>query len=73
MELTKLQTENVLKQLLSKENGLNDVLEILMNSLMYSEREVFLKDNQSTTKGNGYRKGRVFGRGKQLATQIRNY
>ncbi len=66
MELSKLQTETVLKQFLSKENGLNEVLEILMNSLMYSEREVFLKENQQANKGNGYRPGQVYGRGQQF-------
>ena len=47
MNLSKLQTEEVLKQFLSKENGLNEVLEIFMNSLMYSERDVFLKSQDS--------------------------
>jgi transposase-like protein len=70
MELTKLQTEAVLKQFLSKENGLNDVLEILMNSLMYSEREAFLQESSSDNKGNGYRPGQVFGRGQQLQLKI---
>ncbi len=41
MQLTNLQTEAVLKQFLTKENGLNEVLEMLMNSLVYSERESF--------------------------------
>ncbi len=53
MGLTKLQTEEVLKQFLSKENGLNDVLEILMNSLMYSEREVFLKASETQNRASG--------------------
>lgn len=43
MNLSKLQTEDVLKQFLSKENGLSDVLEMFMNSLMVSERDVFLQ------------------------------
>ena len=70
MQLTKLQTESVLKEFLSKENGLNEVLEILMNSLMYSERESFLKEKQVDNKANGYRPGQVYGRGQQLQLRI---
>lgn len=70
MNLSKLQTEEVLKQFLSKENGLNEVLEIFMNSLMYSEREAFLKVQDGPNKGNGYREGQVYGRGRQLQLRI---
>lgn len=70
MELSKLQTEDVLKQFLSKENGLNEVLELLINSLMKSEREAFLKDTVVHNKGNGFRPGQVFGRGQQLSLRI---
>jgi transposase-like protein len=70
MNLSKLQTEEVLKQFLSKENGLNEVLEIFMNSLMYSERDVFLKSQEGINKGNGYREGQVYGRGRQLQLRI---
>jgi len=70
MELTKLQTESVLKQFLSKENGLNEVLEMLMNTLMYSEREAFLKESELKNKANGYRSGQVYGRGRQLQLHI---
>jgi len=70
MNLSKLQTEEVLKQFLSKENGLNEVLEMFMNSLMYSERESFLKEDQGDNKGNGFRPGQVYGRGRQLQLRI---
>lgn len=70
MELSKLQTETVLKQFLSKENGLNEVLEILMNSLMYSEREAYLAETKRPNKANGYRPGQVYGRGQQLQLRI---
>jgi len=70
MKLSKLQTEEVLKQFLSEENGLNEVLEIFMNSLMYSERDVFLKSQDGSNKGNGYREGKVYGRGRQLQLRI---
>lgn len=60
MNLSKLQTEDVLKQFLSKENGLSDVLEMFMNSLMVSERDVFLQKDAGINKGNGYRPGQVY-------------
>ena len=70
MKLSKLQTENVLKEFLEKENGLNEVLEMLMNTLMHSEREVFLQAQSGENKGNGYRPGHVYGRGRQLELKI---
>jgi len=70
MELTKLQIEGVLKQFLSKEKGLNEVLEMVINSLMYSEREAYLESRGEKNKGNGYRFGKAFGRGKQLELKI---
>jgi hypothetical protein len=43
MELSKLQTETVLKQFLNKENGLNEVLGLVINSLVYSQREAYYR------------------------------
>lgn len=70
MNLTKLQTESVLKEFLSKENGLNEVLEMLLNSLMYSERSTFLEKDGGLNKANGFRQAQVFGRGKQLELKV---
>ena len=70
MKLTKLQTQDLLSEFLSKENGLNDVLEMILNALMYSEREAFLSENKANNKGNGYRFGQVYGRGRQLQLRI---
>lgn len=69
MMLTKKQTEEVLSKFISKENGLHDVLEMMLNSMMYSEREAFLsgiKDN----KGNGYRPLKALGHGHQFELQV---
>lgn len=69
MELTKKQTESVLSNFLEKENGLNSVLEMMLNSMMLSERSVHLADS-SNNKGNGYRLGKVFGHGAQIELRI---
>jgi len=69
MILTKKQTENVLSKFLAKENGLNEVLEMVLNAMMYSERQEYLEDAPSN-KGNGYRTGNVFGYGKQIELRI---
>lgn len=70
MELTKLQTEKVLSQFLDKKNGLNEVLEMVLNALMHSERELFLDSHKEKNKANGYRQGQAFGRGRQLSLRI---
>jgi transposase-like protein len=68
--LTKKQTELVLSKHLSQENGLNTVLEMVLNSMMLSERQEYLSENKGLTKGNGYRLGKVFGFGSQLELRI---
>ncbi len=69
MELTKKQTEEVISKFLSKENGLNEVLQMLLNAMMYSERKAFLSDERGN-KANGYRLGKVFGHGAQIELRI---
>jgi len=69
MNLTKKQTEEVLSNFLSKENGLNTVLEMVLNSMMYSERAAYLSDSPDN-KGNGYRALSAFGHGHQLELRI---
>lgn len=69
MELTNLQTQEVLKGFLEQENGLNTVLQMILNSMMLSERDVFL-DSSINNKGNGYRNGSVFGHGHQIELRI---
>lgn len=69
MNLTKKQTEEVLSNFLDKENGLNTVLEMMLNAMMYSERQSFLSEG-ANNKGNGYRTGNVFGFGKQIELRI---
>lgn len=69
MKRTKKQTEEVLSEFLSTENGLNEVLQMILNALMYCERAKFLK-SAPTNKGNGYRLGKVFGFGAQIELRI---
>lgn len=69
MNLTKKQTEEVISNFLEKENGLNTVLEMMLNAMMYSERQSFLSEG-ANNKGNGYRTGNVFGFGKQIELRI---
>ncbi len=69
MQLTKEQIVSVLNKFAVEENGLNSLLELLLDSLMLCEREEFLKSEKGN-KGNGYRLGRVFGHGTELSLRI---
>ena len=69
MNLTKEQTTEVLSNFLSKENGLNEVLRMMLNAMMHCERGTFLESSQGN-KGNGYRLGKVFGHGTELELRI---
>ncbi len=69
MRLTKKQISGVLNKFLEEEKDLNSLLEVVLDSLMYSERTDFL-DKSSNNKGNGYRLGRVFGYGTELSLRI---
>jgi len=66
---TKKQTEEVLSKFISRENGLHDVMEMVLNAMMYSEREAFLSGAKSN-KGNGYRPLSALGHGHQLELQV---
>ncbi len=69
MNLTKKQTEEVLSNFLDKENGLNDVMQMMLNAMMYSERTEHLADDVAN-KANGFRLGKVFGYGSQIELRI---
>jgi len=69
MDLTKKQTEEVLRKFIEEKDGLHNVLEMVLNSLMLSERTAFLNE-ASSNKGNGYRSASVFGHGRQLELKI---
>ena len=48
-----------------KKNGLHDLMEIMLESMMVAERGEFLAENPGN-KGNGYRPGHSYGQGKKL-------
>lgn len=70
LKLSKNQLESVIKAQLSQENGLNDVFEMFVNGLMYSERQAFLSDSGQGNKGNGYRQATRAGIGSKLQLKI---
>ena len=65
MDLIKLQLSELICRHSAKENGLYDLPEIIIESMMVAERSEFLSDNLSN-KGNGYRPGSTYGHGRKL-------
>jgi transposase-like protein len=69
MNFTKEQTQELISKFSNEKNGLTSVLEMVLNSLMLSERKEFLKEDIDN-KANGYRFGTAFGQGQQLQLKI---
>jgi putative transposase len=69
MEFTKLQLKTLIGNHIKRENGLNEVLEMVLNGLMKTERTAAL-EHLNGNKANGYRPGRVYGHGKLLELRI---
>lgn len=69
MYLTKEQISEQMCKHAQKKNGLQDLMEILIESMMVAERGEFLADNPGN-KGNGYRPGKSYGQGKKLEFRI---
>jgi len=69
MNLTKKQTEEVLSNFLEEKDGLNEVLQMMLNSMMLCERKEYLAESVGN-KGNGYRQSNVFGYGHQIELRI---
>ena len=71
MEFTKEQLSELICKHTEKENGLHDLMEIMLESLMVSERREYLReDGLSGNKCNGYRPGRTYGHGRTLTFRI---
>lgn len=70
MEFSKVQLTTLLNNhIQGKPDGLNEVLKMILESLMKSERKVHLQDDDSN-KANGFRMGKVYGHGKLLELRI---
>ena len=67
---TKEQLSEVMCKHAEKENGLHDLLEIMLESLMVAERGEFLREQEDRNKGNGYRLGHTYGHGRRLEFRI---
>ena len=71
MDLTKEQLSELICKHSERENGLHDLMEIMLESLMVSDRREYLvEEGQCGNKCNGYRPGRTYGHGRILTFRI---
>ena len=71
MNFTKEQLSELICKHTEKENGLQDLMEIMLESLMVSEhREYLQEEGLAGNKCNGYRPGRTYGHGRTLTFRI---
>ena len=69
MLLTKEQISEQMRKHAEKKNVFHDLMEIMLESMMFAERGEFLSENPGN-KGNGYRPGHSYGQGKKLEFRI---
>jgi transposase-like protein len=69
MDFTKEQLSDVFIKHLNREKGLQDLMELMIESMMQAERRDFL-DSSPGNKGNGYRQGKSYGNGRVLEFRI---
>ena len=69
MDFTKEQLSEVFVKHFDREKGLQDLMELMIESMMRAERREFL-DSQPGNKGNGYRQGKSYGQGRVLEFRI---
>ena len=66
----KEQLSEVLCKHAERENGLQDLMEIMIESMMVAERREYLhEDGLPGDKGNGFRMGHTYGQGRTLTIQ----
>ena len=71
MEFTKEQLSELICKHTEKENGLQDLMEIMLESLMVSERREYLQEEGlAGNKCNGYRPGRTYSHGRTLTFRV---
>lgn len=69
MHFTKVQISELMRKHAEKENGLHDLMEIMLESMMVAERSEFLRENPSNI-GNSYSPGHAYGQGRKLEFRI---
>ena len=69
MDFTKEQLSNVFVKHIERERGLQDLMELMIESMMTAERRDFL-DTHPGNKGNGFRQGKSYGQGRVLEFRI---
>ena len=69
MHFTKVQISELMRKHAAKENGLHDLMEIMLESMMVAKCGEFLRENPRN-KGNGYRLGHAYGQGRKLEFRI---
>ena len=71
MMLTKEQLSELICKHSERGNGLQDLLGILLESMMVSKRREYLRENSASgNKCNGFRPGHSYGHGRTLTFQI---
>lgn len=71
IDLSQDQLQDIINTILNKDEGLNDLLEMMLNGLMKLERTHWMTGNQtSDNKANGYRPGYAMGHGRKLSLRI---
>jgi putative transposase len=65
------QLQDIIQSVLNKEEGLNELLELILNALMKIERTHWMTSNSGPdNKANGYRPGQAIGHGRKLSLRI---
>lgn len=65
------QLQDIIQSVLNKEEGLNELLELILNGLMKIERTHWMAGNSGPdNKANGYRPGQAIGHGRKLSLRI---
>lgn len=70
MEFTKEQISEIMCKHSERENGLHDLFELMLESMMAAERGEYLRTTGDGNKGNGYRLGHTYGQGRKLEFRI---
>lgn len=71
IDLSEDQLQTIITNILNKEEGLNELLEMMLNGMMKLERGHWLQEHpHDSNKANGYRPGQAMGYGRKLSLHI---